>query len=198
MAEVSAASGGFWLVGGAAGGETGGVAIAAAGTNGRRRRAVALGDTLRRCDDCFADLLDLVVAEPGRREELLGAALGTAENRSGLRARPFEGLLDLCPRGVRQLGRLVARLFEESAALRLCLAELLSRIAVGIGKQLTRLVPRVVEHLRTLAFTLLAVALDLGFAVLLLAAAPANLFFGLGQLSLGSLLRVGLDGVGEF
>ena len=153
---------------------------------------------LRRCDDCFADLLDLVVAEPGRREELLGAALGTAENRSGLRARPFEGLLDLCPRGVRQLGRLVARLFEEPAALGLCLAELLSRIAVGIRKQLTRLVARVVEHLCALAFTLLAVALDLGFAVLLLAAAPANLFLGLGQLGLGSLLRVGLDGVGEF
>ena len=88
--------------------------------------------------------LIFVVAEPGRREELLGAALGTAENRSGLRARPFESLLDLGPRGVRQLGRLVARLFEEPAALGLCLAELLGRIAVGIRKQLTRLVARVV------------------------------------------------------
>ena len=129
---------------------------------------------------------------------MLGAALGTAENRSSLSARPFEGLLDLGPRGVRQLGRLVARLFEEPAALGLCLAELLGRIAVGIRKQLTRLVARVVEHLRALAFALLAVALDLGFAVLLLAAAPANLFLGLGQLGLGSLLRVGLDGVGVF
>src|SRR5205814_1848535 len=44
---------------------------------------------------------------------------------------------------------------------------------------------------------LLPEALDLGLAVLLLAAATAHLFLRLRELRLGGALRVGLEGVGE-
>ncbi len=48
-----------------------------------------------------------------------------------------------------------------------------------------------------MALALLAVTLDLRLAILLLAWAAAHLLFGLGQLRLGCLLRVGLDRVRE-
>ena len=71
------------------------------------------------------------------------------------------------------------------------------RIAIGVCEQLTCFVPGCVQHLCALALALLAVALDLRLAILLLASAAAHLFFGLGQLCLGCLLRVGLHRVRE-
>src|SRR6186997_648061 len=92
----------------------------------------------------------------------------------------------------------MARLLEQAVALRLGLAQLLRRIAIRVCEKFTGFVPGCIQHLCALALALLAVALDLRLAILLLASASAHLLFGFGQLSLGCLLRVGLDGVGEF
>jgi len=102
-----------------------------------------------------------------------------------------------CSGGVGQLGRLVSCLLEQAAALGLRLAQLLRRVAVCVREQLARLVAGGVQHLRPLTFALLPVALDLRLAVLLFATAAPNLFFRLRELRLGSLLRIGLDRVGE-
>ncbi len=106
---------------GAAGAETGGAATAAAGrvgAGGVRADSVACWTV----DDRLADALDLVLAEPCRCEQLLGARLSAAEDRGSLCARPFQRLLDLGTGRVRQLGRLMARLFEQAVALSLGLA----------------------------------------------------------------------------
>ena len=167
------------------------------GSSRRRRRAGAFGRLVDGVDDRLADALDLVLAEPGRCEQLLGAGLSAAENCRGLRARPLERLLDLGAGRVGQLGRLVARLLEQAVALRLGLAKLLRRVAVRVREQLARLIAGGVQHLGALALALLAVALDLRLAILLLAPATAYFFFGLGELRLGCLLCVGLDRVRE-
>jgi hypothetical protein len=91
----------------------------------------------------------------------------------------------------------VTRLLEQPVPLRLRLAQLLGRVTVRVGEQLARLVARVVQDLGTLSLALLPVPLDLGFPVLHLAAAAANLFLRLGELRLGGALRVGFDRVGE-
>src|SRR5207302_9848234 len=70
-------------------------------------------------------------------------------------------------------------------------------VAVRVREQLPRLVAGVVQHLRALAFALLAETLDVGLSVLLLAAAAADLLLGLPELGLRRALRVGLDRVGE-
>ena len=62
---------------------------------------------------------------------------------------------------------------------------------------MARLVAGIVQQFRTLALALLAEALDLCFAVLLLATAAAHLLLGLCELGLGRALCVGLDRVGE-
>src|SRR3981081_3404067 len=66
-----------------------------------------------------------------------------------------------------------------------------------LREQLARLVPRGVQRLGALALALLAVALDLGLAVLQLVLAAAHLFFRLAELRRGSVLRVALNRVGE-
>ena len=119
------------------------------------------------------DLADRVGAEPGGGQQLLGALLGAREDRARLRAGPFERLLDLGTRGVRQLGRLVARLLEQPGALRLGFVELGRRVAVRIREQLARLGLRGVDDLVALALALVAEALDLALALLQVALAPA-------------------------
>ena len=123
--------------------------------------------------------------------------LRAAENRRSLCARPLEGLLDLGAGRVRQFGGLVARLLEEAAALRLCLLQLARRIGVRLREQLARLVTRRVQHLPALALALQPVALDLGFAVLEVGLAAANLFLSLPELRRGRRLCVALDRVRE-
>src|SRR6266404_3107485 len=66
-----------------------------------------------------------------------------------------------------------------------------------LREQLAGLVPRGVEHLRPLALALLAVALDLGLAVLQLDLATAHLFLRLAELRRGGVLCIALDRVGE-
>src|SRR5262249_35223514 len=83
------------------------------------------------------------------------------------------------------------------AAPRLGFADLLRCLAGRAGEQLARLVARRVHDLGALALALLPVALDFGLAVLLFAAAPADLLLRLRELGLGRALRVGLDDVGE-
>ena len=119
------------------------------------------------------------------------------EDRGGLRARPLERLLDLGAGGVRQLGRLVARLLEHPVSARLRFTELLRCLAVRVCEQFPDLVPRAVQQLRTLTLALLAVALDLCLALLDPAAAAADLLLRLLELRLRRLLRVTLDGVCE-
>ena len=123
--------------------------------------------------------------------------LGAGEHRAGLRARPLERLLDLGAGGVRELGRLVARLLEQAVALGLRLLQLGGRVGVGLREQLARLVPRGVQHLGALALALLAVALDLGLARLQVDLAAAHLLLGLAELGGRRVLRVALDRVGE-
>ena len=91
----------------------------------------------------------------------------------------------------------MARLLEQAAALRLGLLQLARRVGVRLREQLARLVPRGVQHLGALALALLAVALDLGLALLQLVLAAAHLFLGLPELRRGGVLRVALDRVGE-
>ena len=160
---------GFAWLGFAEGGDTGGGdASAAAGRvpPGGSRRFGCFG---RSGDDRLADTLDVVVAETSRCQQLLGAGLRAGEDGTGLGASPLERLLDLGPCRVGELGRLVPRLLEQPVALGLGLAQLLRRVAVRVREQLARLVARVVQHLGPLALALLAIAFDLGFAVLLLA-----------------------------
>ena len=104
---------------------------------------------------------ELLRAETGRGEELLGALLGALRAIARcLCARPVERLVDLGPGGVRELGRLVARLLEQAGAARLGLADLGGRVAVRVREQLARLVLGVVHDLVALALAVVAEALD--------------------------------------
>ena len=66
-----------------------------------------------------------------------------------------------------------------------------------LGLHLTGFVARRVEHLGTLALALLAIALDVAFALLQLTLATAHLFLGAADLGHGRRLRVALDRVGH-
>ena len=112
-------------------------------------------------------------------------------------ARPLERLLDLGTGGIRQLGRLVARLLEQAGAACLGLAELLRRVAVGVGEQVARLGAGCVEDVGPLALALEAVALDLALTALELGLLAAHLFLDAADLRGGCALRVTLDLVGE-
>src|SRR5204863_7456434 len=111
----------------------------------------------------LGDAADLFVTEPGCAEELLRAFLRAADDRPGLGARPFEGLLDLGARGVRQLGRLVPCLLEQTGGPRLGLPDFLCGLLLRRLDGLTRLSLGRVQHLGPLALALAAVALDLAF-----------------------------------
>ena len=167
---------------GGSGAGGGGGTAAGLRTRRGRLRAACLAGALGRPHDRARDLADRVLAETGGGEQLLGAVLGTGEHGARLRARPFERLLDLGAGGVRELGRLVARLLEQAAALGLGLLQLARRVGMGLREELARLVPRGVQHLRALALALLAVALDLGLALLQVVLAAADLFLGLREL----------------
>ena len=79
------------------------------------------------------------LAVAGRGEELLGAHARALDDDVGLRAGPLERLLDLGAGGVRQLGRLVAGLLEETVAARLGVMELGAGIPVRLRQDLARL-----------------------------------------------------------
>jgi len=148
----------------------------------RRVRATLLAHPLSGLHDCVRDLPDRSLAQTRGCKQLLGAVLRTGENRAGLCARPFERLLDLGAGGVRELGRLVARLLEEAVALGLGLLQLAGGVGVRLRQQLARLVPGRVQQLRALSLALLAVALDLCLAILQVVLAAADLFLGLAEL----------------
>jgi len=145
----------------------------------------------------LGDAVDLVLAETRRREQLLGALLCSRHDRGGLRTRPLQRLLDLGARRIRELGRLVPRLLEESCRTRLGLAHLLRGVALRRLEEFTRLVAGGVQDLGPLPLRLLAVALDLRLPLLELELPAAPLFFGARELAGGGLLRVSLDRVGE-
>src|SRR4029078_2531083 len=107
---------------------------------------------------------DRVLPEAGCGEQLLGAVLGTGEDRAGLCTRPLERLLDLGAGRVRQLGGLMTRLLEETVPLRLRLLQLACCIGVRAREELARLVPGGIQHLRPLTLALLAVPLDFRLA----------------------------------
>ena len=86
---------------------------------------------LRRPDDRVGNARDRLVAEPCRRQQLLGALLCADHDRVRLGARPLERLLHLGAGRVRELGRLVARLLEQLGAAGLGLAELLRRLRLA-------------------------------------------------------------------
>ena len=63
-------------------------------------------------DDRVDGLVDRGIAVPGCGQQLLGAHARPLDDDVGLRASPFERLLDLGARRIRQLGRLVAGLLR--------------------------------------------------------------------------------------
>ena len=81
--------------------------------------------------------------------------------------------------------------------LRLGLLQLGGRVGMRLREELARLVPRCVQHLGALALALLAVALDLGLALLQLDLPAAHLLLGPAELSGRGVLRVALERVGE-
>src|SRR5436190_1406180 len=140
-----------------------------------RLRPRLLRRALGRVDDRLRDARDGILAQAGRREELLGAVLGSCEDRASLGARPLERLLDLGARGIRQLDRLMARLLEQAVALCLGLLQLARGVGIRLREQLARLVLGGVQDLAALAIAFLPVALDLGLALQELALAAAHL-----------------------
>src|SRR5207244_3782547 len=88
-----------------------------------------------------------------------------------------ERLLDLGAGRVRQLRRLVSRLLEQTAPLRLGLSKLLGRVPVRIREELTGFIASVVQQLCALPLALLPVALDLALPLLPLAAAAFRQVF---------------------
>src|SRR6185437_5392939 len=114
-----------------------------------------------------------------------------------LRTRPFERLLYLGARGIRQLGRLVSRLLEQAVRTSFSLTDLGGRLPLDIGLGLTCFIARAVQHLGALALALLTEPLDLVLALLQLALATGDLFLGASKLSGRSGLSVSLDRVGH-
>src|SRR5215211_7755636 len=90
-----------------------------------------------------------------------------------------------------------SRLLEEAGALRLGVAELLTRVAIGLRENLARLGSGRVQDLSALALGFLTDARDLCLALLQLHLRLANLLLGLPDLLGRSFLRVALDRVGE-
>ena len=148
-------------------------------------------------DDRLNDLPDRRFAEACGCEQLLGALLCAAHDRSGLRAGPLERLLDLGAGRVRQLRRLVAGLLEQPVAARLGLAQLARRVGVRLREQVAGLALGGGHDLGALALRLGAVALDLGLALLQLVLLRAHLFLGALELRRRGGLRVALEHVGE-
>ena len=136
------ADAGGGATGGATGGAAGGAGAGGVGRAGAGDGGPAIAEAGRTPDGRLGDLADRVLAEPGGGEQLLGAVLGTAEDRGGLGACPFERLLDLGARRVGQLRGLVARLLEQPGRACLGLAELLRDLALRVRAQLPYLVPR--------------------------------------------------------
>src|SRR5918995_7380523 len=88
-------------------------------------------------------------------------------------------------------------LLDEPRRACLRLANLLRSVALRVLKQIARLVSRRVHYLGTLALGFLAVALDLGLAVLQVALALRHLLLGPGQLVRRGLLSIAFERVGE-
>src|SRR5581483_8842124 len=148
------------------------------GLDQRRRGAAGLRNRrVRRVEERLRDLRELVAAETGGGQQLLGAFLRALQRGSGLRARPVEGLVDLGAHRVRELGGLVPRLLEQPGAARLGLAHLRGGVAVRVREQLARLVLRVLQQLVALALAVLAEALDASLFFLQLALAAGDLRF---------------------
>ena len=78
-------------------------------------------------DDRLHDAAHVVGGKTGRAEQLCSTLLCAGDDDARLSPRPLERLVDLGPGGVRQLGRLVARLLEQARGAGLGLAQLLAR-----------------------------------------------------------------------
>ena len=89
------------------------------------------------------------------------------------------------------------RLLEQPGRARLGLADLLRGLRLRFLEGLARLGLGRVQHLCPLALTLVAVALDLGLALLQLVLAPRDLLLGSSELCGRCVLRVALDRVGH-
>ena len=91
----------------------------------------------------------------------------------------------------------MASLLEQPGATRLCLAELLARLAVRIGDELPGLVAGRGQDLVPLALALLAEPLDVALALLDVLLALAHFVLGALKLCCRGALRVALEHVGE-
>ncbi len=91
----------------------------------------------------------------------------------------------------------MARLLEQAGAAGLGLAELLRRLAIRVGEQLSGLGPRRVHDLRALALALRPVALDLALALGQVGLLAPNLLLGPAELRRRGALGVALEDVGE-
>ena len=180
----SAASAGCGSTGSGSGGDRLGAPRPRTAARTRRGPRPLGRSPARLAEDRLHDLVQRVLTrDRPRRAAARRPAERAAITDAGLRARPLERLLDLGPRRVRELGRLVARLLEQPCAARLGLAELLRGVAVArSASSCARLVAGRVQDLGALALALGAVALELGLALLQLALAPPDLLLGAPQL----------------
>src|SRR5947209_3643956 len=168
-----------------------------AGDRGRRRKGALLVRLLRRAHDRGGHLGDRLLSQPCGVEQLLGTLLGAADDYARLVPGRLQGLLSLCAGGVRELGRLMARLLDEPGAPRLGLLQLACRVGLRLRQQLAGLVAGRVHHLGTLALDFLRLPLDGRFAVADLALAAHELLLRAGELGRGGGLCVALGRVGE-
>src|SRR5207248_1617156 len=117
--------------------------------------------------------------------------------RVRLRAGPLERLLDLGAGGVRQLGRLVPRLLEETRAARLGLLQLPRCVLVRGRDELARLRTGCAQDLGALILALLAEPPHLLLARLHVALAAPDLLLRPAELCGRRGLGVALELVGE-
>src|SRR5207253_5567606 len=143
--------------------------------------------------DRLGDAANRFVAETSGAEQLLRAFLRAADDHPGLRARPFEGLLDFGPGGVRQLGGLMARLLEQAGCAGLGLPDLLRGLLLRLLHVLARLGLGRAHHLGPLALALVAVPVDVGLALLQLTLPAGDLLLGAAELCSRGVLSVALD-----
>jgi hypothetical protein len=112
-------------------------------------------------------------------------------------ARAQSSVCSTSARGVRELGRLVARLLGQAVASHLGLAQLRRRVAVRLSQDLAGLLARRAQDLGPLTFRLLPDPGDLGLVLLELHLLLADLLLGTADLLDGRILRIALDRVGE-
>ena len=148
-------------------------------------------------DDGVGDLRRSRFAQSSGREQLHDTLLGARDDGRRLRAGPLEGLLDLGPRRIRELGRLMASLLEKTGLAGFGLAQLLGRVAVRVGDELAGLGAGRCSGLVAQPLALVAETLDLGVLPLEVLLLLPDLLLGPLVLRRRGLLGVTLEDVGE-